>query len=195
MLNISGILNTVMNDDAPVRAPAADLTAEPETPRICRRVPAGERRRGMSLVELLIVVVIIAVLAGGMLLSSGSASDTAKATTIISNLRGLKAASIMLFEDSKDEMYAIVGKLDSRIDMLAKYMDNPEQFREDGNLYGFVELGSQWWVSCLMVNAESGVKEKLASKASSLGLFGSARSDDIPSLYAPEFDRVYMRVR
>lgn len=152
-------------------------------------------RRGMSLVELLIVIVIIAVLAGAMLLSSGSASDTAKATTIISNLRGLKTACVMLFEDSKDQMQQLAGTLDSNISILSKYMDNPEQFKEDGNLYGLIELGNQWWVSCVMLNSEPGVKGKLAAKASSLGLFGAAQKDDMPALYTADFDRVYMRAR
>jgi type II secretory pathway pseudopilin PulG len=76
-------------------------------------------------VELLIVIVIIGILAGSMLLVFGSATDSAKATRIISEMRALKAAAMMYYADN-NEWPAVGGDEDAFNDALAKYMDRGE---------------------------------------------------------------------
>lgn len=53
-------------------------------------------RKGFTLVELLIVIIIIGVLAAAMLLSSGAATETARASNAIAEMRSMKAAIIII---------------------------------------------------------------------------------------------------
>ena len=47
-------------------------------------------RKGFTLVELLIVIIIIGILAAAMLLSSGAATETARASNAIAEMRSIK---------------------------------------------------------------------------------------------------------
>ena len=74
-----------------------------------------KKSKGFTLVELLIVVVIIGILAGMMMLSTGSATSKAEATKIVSNLRNMKAAAIMVYADTNTWPTA-VASLDDYVD-------------------------------------------------------------------------------
>ena len=62
------------------------------------------KRKGFTLVELLIVIVVIGVLSTMMMLSSTEAVSSAKAATIISNLRNLKTATLAWYADNLDRV-------------------------------------------------------------------------------------------
>jgi prepilin-type N-terminal cleavage/methylation domain-containing protein len=84
-------------------------------------------RLGFTLVELLIVIFVIGVLAGIMMLSSYSASDSAKAAVLISNMRNAKAAGIVWFSgnlDSNDVDLQNVWNSTNMSTYLGKYVDS-----------------------------------------------------------------------
>ncbi|MDR1377431.1 MAG: prepilin-type N-terminal cleavage/methylation domain-containing protein [Synergistaceae bacterium] len=145
-------------------------------------------RKGFTLVELLIVIVIIGILAAAMLLSSSSATASAEAANIISELRNLKAATMMFFADSMDAVNrgdadTVINASGSAKTLLGKYMDNPEKISD---LYMFKQGTSggakKWFVGFDLTNATSELKEKLQGKAKSTGLLGSAGVSSLPGL-------------
>ena len=127
-------------------------------------------RKGFTLVELLIVIVIIGILAAALLLSSGSATDSAEASNIISDLRGLKSACLMLFVDSMDVVNTDTYTL--QLTHLQRYMDNPTRITTG---YGFRvstdTANARWWVGFDMTNKAQGIRNKLAGRATSIGIY------------------------
>ncbi|MDR1377432.1 MAG: prepilin-type N-terminal cleavage/methylation domain-containing protein [Synergistaceae bacterium] len=139
-----------------------------------------KKHKGFTLVELLIVIVIIGILASSMLLSSSSATASAEAANIVSELRNLKAATMMFFADSMDavnrgEANSVINSGNSAKILLGKYIDNPEKI---STLYLFrqtnVSTGSKWFVGFDLTNATSELKEKLQGRAAATGLYGTS---------------------
>ena len=61
------------------------------------------KRKGFTLVELLIVIVVIGILSAMMMISSSEAVSSAKATTIVNNLRAVKVAALSYYADHSDK--------------------------------------------------------------------------------------------
>ena len=125
-------------------------------------------RKGFTLVELLIVIVIIGILAAAMMLSSGSATASAEASNIISNLRSLKAAAVMLYADSMDDFNA---GLQPKIADMARYMDNPGKVSTDVYVVEVTATNKKWYVGAKLGNYTKEVKDKLQGRKESVGLF------------------------
>ncbi len=143
-------------------------------------------RKGFTLVELLIVIVIIGILAAAMMLSSGSATASAEASNIISNLRSLKAASVMLYADSMDTFMNATSlpaglSLSDMTKLLSKYMDDPVKVTSPDLAYTVtITSDKKWFIKADLakLGATQDVKDKLRGRAKSIGLFKAA---SIPS--------------
>ncbi|MBR4196051.1 MAG: prepilin-type N-terminal cleavage/methylation domain-containing protein [Synergistaceae bacterium] len=61
-------------------------------------------KKGFTLVELLIVIIVIGILSAMMMISAGEIIATTTATTVISNLKNLKAAVTFWYIDNPDKI-------------------------------------------------------------------------------------------
>ncbi|MBQ7595011.1 MAG: type II secretion system protein [Synergistaceae bacterium] len=158
------------------------------------------KRKGFTLVELLIVIVVIGVLSTMMMLSSTEAVSSAKAATIISNLRNLKTATLAWYADNLDRVvkdsngYQIntngtKQKIDNfardHADEILKYLNaensiklkNPESNKGTVGAYVLHDVDQKkgiWLAGYKLFNdtkdADTRLVEKLAARASAVGL-------------------------
>lgn len=127
------------------------------------------KSKGFTLVELLIVVIIIGILAGMMMLSTGSATAKAEATKIVSDMRNMKAAAVMVYADTTTWPTAIAS--------LDEYIDQ----KIDATKYGIAASGDyiEFKISTI---SDSAVKDSLAKLASSgVALYKTAQTAAITS--------------
>ena len=137
------------------------------------------KRKGFTLVELLIVIIVIGILAGGMMLASGAATDSAKAATLLADLRNAKAAGIAWFADNENDIIRSVGAGTNPLaaitaawqdlqsggtshTMLQRYMDNEAKAGE--LLFAVYDSGGTgddvWFLA-----GKNAIEKKVAEKA------------------------------
>jgi general secretion pathway protein G len=143
------------------------------------------REGGFTLVELLIVIVIIAILAGMILLTTGMSMDSTEAAKIIGELRGLKSAAILYFADyMRWPSNADVPSLDIYADRPICAADPPRYAHitigapyTDGAGRERINIGVGLFAEG---NGKPGIRKRLAEKAQSVGLLGSASDPSAP---------------
>ena len=157
------------------------------------------KRKGFTLVELLIVIVVIGILSAMMMLSSTEAVSSARASTIVSNLRNLKTAALAWYVDNMDKIVLADGvyKIDTTGDgkgnmlisdyvdeknsEILKYLSNGDSINLKGkknttaDTYMLVaaKKAKKLYVCYVLSASDTQVKVKLASKANSVGLLGT----------------------
>lgn len=138
------------------------------------------KKTAFTLVELLIVVIIVGILAAMMLLSAGAATDSAKATRIISDLRNVKAAALLYRADrgSWPIWYYDEGS--------GTYKSIPPSSPGPQNYSDLNTAGDGYWVGAMRESDDhsiafsvadlrklsEGVKKSIEKQARNKGLFG-----------------------
>ena len=142
------------------------------------------KRKGFSLVELLIVIVIMGILGAGVMLSSGGAVASARALTIINDLRSLKEAALLFYLDNPE------GTLN--IENLKTYIDNSEKLGENTLYEVSTSTGGVYFIgySLTSVPNKTAVQNSLKSRAKDAGLYGL--NTNAAATYNGE-DKVYIK--
>ncbi|MBN1333621.1 MAG: prepilin-type N-terminal cleavage/methylation domain-containing protein [Synergistales bacterium] len=118
----------------------------------------SELRRGFSLVEVLVVIVIMGILAGTLSLTLRGSRDRAEASGIISDIRSVKAASLMYRLDS--------GGFDGTedISVLAPYADGATMNDRDLS-YAFIVTDGRAFLQVDLSRIQEDVRKKIAEMA------------------------------
>ncbi len=138
------------------------------------------KKRAFTLVELLIVVIIVGILAGMMLLSAGSATDSAKAARIISDLRNMKAAALLYWSDNGSWPIWYYDEGSSTYKAIPPASPGPENYSD------LTTMGDGYWVGAMRASDDhslafsvadlqelsEGVKKSIEKQAEKTGLYG-----------------------
>ena len=157
------------------------------------------KRKGFTLVELLIVIVVIGILSAMMMLSSSEAVSSARATTIVADLRNLKTAALALYTDNIDDYSKATIDNDKKPDMakLQPYLTSGKDantLKTEG--YTILTNDNGWFVGYEIkgTNVDK-IKAKLLGRAKSVGLLWSSGLTTSPAEKDTADKCVFMRAR
>lgn len=135
------------------------------------------KKKGFTLVELLVVIVIISILASILMVSSAQSQRSAKANTIINNLRNLSTAALLYYSDNAGKSFG--SDLTS---LVLKYTQNGE-ITGDGTYY-VKNFSNVWYAGYkFATNATKDpyIRNNLTGRAKALQLRGSASENNTPT--------------
>ncbi len=157
------------------------------------------KRKGFTLVELLIVIVVIGILSAMMMLSSSEAVSSARATTIVADLRNLKTAMLALYTDKIDDYSGgtiATGKAPS-MDLIQPYLTSGKTAQELKDAGYNVYIGDNGWFVGYQIKGTNvdKIKAKLLGRAKSVGLLWADNLTSEPKTSETAKACVFMRAR
>ncbi|MBQ6773623.1 MAG: type II secretion system protein [Synergistaceae bacterium] len=153
------------------------------------------KRKGFTLVELLIVIVVIGILSAMMMLSSSEAVSSARATTIVADLRNIKTAVLAYYTDHIDTADTTATPT---MDLIKPYLTSGKEVKDD-KLDGYaLDISNNGWFVKYTISGTNvdKIKTKLVGRAASTGLLKEAKvpTTSDTRVYAGG-DTVFMYVR
>ena len=162
------------------------------------------KRKGFTLVELLIVIVVIGILSAMMMLSSSEAVSSARATTIVADLRNIKTAALAYYTDHMDD-YATSNTVPT-MDKIKPYLTSGQDVTGSSMAGYDIKQPSgdnvdAWFVHYSITGTNiAKIKEKLTGRAKSVGILKDMTTkDSTTNTYNGYYDGtgtdVYMLIR
>ena len=159
------------------------------------------KRKGFTLVELLIVIVVIGILSAMMMLSSSEAVSSARATTIVADMRNIKTALLAYYTDNIDDLsVGDISKNEKKPTMalIQPYLTSGKTV--DNNVLDGYTLDisdSGWFVKCTISGTNvAKIQTKLKGRAASTGLLKETKpTGGKYTVYDGNSNTVYMLAR
>ncbi len=139
------------------------------------------KRKGFTLMEMMIVIAVMGILASMMMMSSSESVSTARASSIVTNLRNFSMAAMAFYTDSMDHFgkYPNWNGKDSNYlkPYVKKYMHNEGKIPDEPNIIIYNDSGT-WWAGYNLTTAldNDKVRDKLQGRSESANLKGTTSS-------------------
>lgn len=170
------------------------------------------KRKGFTLVELLIVIVVIGILSAMMMMSSSEAVSSARASTITSNMRNLQTAALAYWADNMNKFNTTTYDSSTVLFVptasekgVLSYLKDDANSNIDYSGYDLkvsqtdTDTKGNWYITYKFDKGrgdDDRVREKVASRAASMGILSGMTSNDVEYKYTATADAtIYMLVR
>ena len=151
------------------------------------------KHKGFTLMEMMIVIAVMGILASMMMISSSESISTARASSIVTNLRNFSMAAMAYYTDNIDTFGKTPDHLKNDPATLKanveEYMHNEGKIPDEPNIIIYNNSGT-WWAGYNLTTAldNDKVREKLQGRSESANLKGTTSSTPPAKDSADDYD-------